>query len=122
MSSVTRKQRTLFFSEMRVCADCGIVLTNDYPRELCPSCEDQKLFKQVRAFIRENDVTEDDVCNEFGLPKRIVRNWIRAGRIEYVETESRQFAHFEDPKSAPQLSGFMSPESTDSSRWRATDY
>ena len=56
-----------------------------YKENLCPSCIEQKLFREVKEYIRENDVNEYDVAQHFHIPHMQVKKWIREGRIEYKD-------------------------------------
>lgn len=78
-----------FFQNYKYCIDCKKLLPEEYGYELCPACLEQRLFREVREYIRTNDVTEYDVAEEFGLPVRRVRAWIKEGRIEYREDETK---------------------------------
>lgn len=67
------------------CRCCGRVLSPTYEKEYCPMCEENRLFDEVREFIRKNDVTEQQVAAHFGIPQKKVKGWIKEGRIEYKE-------------------------------------
>lgn len=56
-----------------------------YENSVCPGCVEEKLFRDVKEYIRSNDVTEYDVAYEFHIPIRKVKKWIQEGRIEYKE-------------------------------------
>lgn len=68
---------------VKSCPQCGVQLNELYPHELCPTCMEQNLFNEVKDYIRNNDVHEQDVANHFNIPVRKVRSWIREGRIQY---------------------------------------
>lgn len=74
-----------FFDRYTYCKDCRRLLPEDYEYVLCPMCIEQRLFREVRDYIRKNDVTEYDVAEEFQLPVRRVKAWIREGRIQYKQ-------------------------------------
>lgn len=74
---------------VRECASCHRVLPADYKFNMCPKCKEDLLFSQVRDYIRNNEVNEYMVANEFQIPLRKVRGWIKEGRIEYVDTDTR---------------------------------
>ncbi len=63
-------------------------MPDDSTEELCPSCQDQQLFSQVRDYIRENDVRDWEVAEHFGIPVTRVRRWIEEGRIQYNTEQS----------------------------------
>lgn len=69
----------------KVCQFCNAPLPTDAKDGLCANCRDRALFIEVRDFIRENDVNEFQVAEHFGIPLRVVKNWINEGRIEYRE-------------------------------------
>ena len=73
------------FEDYKYCELCGQPMAVDYEKNVCPNCEEDQLFHEVRDFIRANDVTEYDVAYEFHIPVRKVRRWISEGRIEYKE-------------------------------------
>lgn len=67
----------------RYCKECRKSLPEDYEFNLCPHCIEAQLFREVRDYIRENDVTEYEVAEQFKIPISRVRTWIREGRIQY---------------------------------------
>lgn len=69
----------------RYCKMCARVLSPSYEGDYCPACEENRLFDSVREYIRNNDVTEHQVAEHFGIPQKMVKNWIKEGRIEYKE-------------------------------------
>ena len=70
-------------TETKYCPQCGTQLNEMYPHELCPNCMEQNLFTEVKEYIRENEVREQDVAEHFNIPVRKVRSWIKEGRIQY---------------------------------------
>lgn len=73
------------FTEFKMCKMCGRPLSMDYEPEYCPACTEEALFKEVREYIREHDVTEHMLAEAFDIPLKKVHKWIAEGRIEYVE-------------------------------------
>ncbi len=67
------------------CKSCGRMLPPAYNREYCPNCEELQLFGAVRDYIRANEVNEYEVAEHFHISVRLVKDWIREGRIEYKE-------------------------------------
>lgn len=65
------------------CIRCGRNMHQMYPEDLCPACMEIELFHQVKEYIRENDVNEQDVAEHFDISVKKVRDWIREGRIQY---------------------------------------
>lgn len=78
------EQQTLF-GNFKYCEECKKPLPLTYKEVLCPTCMEQKLFHEVKEYIRENDVTEYDVAEHFHIPHHKVKQWIREGRIEYKD-------------------------------------
>lgn len=73
------------FKNYKFCAMCRKPLSLSYKDDICPDCKDMQLFHEVKEFIRANTVNEYQVCEHFNLPHHKVKEWIREGRIEYVE-------------------------------------
>lgn len=71
------------FENMKYCKICQRPLPLKYEGDICPACQEEELFADVREYIREQDVTEYDVAERFDIPLRQVKGWIREGRIEY---------------------------------------
>ena len=82
-------QARSFFDHYRYCKDCKTLLPEDYEFEFCPQCIEQRLFREVRDYIRKNNVNEYDVAEEFQLPVARVKSWIREGRIQYQEQSGK---------------------------------
>ncbi len=79
-----------FFGHYKYCEDCHQMLPAEYEFDVCPRCTEERLFREVRDFIRKNEVTEYDVAEEFGLPVKRVKSWIREGRIQYQQDGAMQ--------------------------------
>ena len=73
------------FDNYNTCELCGRALPANHQKLLCQVCLDQQLFMDVKEYIRENDVNEYDVAQEFDIPLSRVKQWIREGRIEYKD-------------------------------------
>lgn len=67
----------------KYCKQCGVDLPQAYKDDICPSCLERNLFYEVKDYIRENIVNENDVAEHFNIPLRKVRSWIHEGRIQY---------------------------------------
>lgn len=78
------EEKTLFHNA-RYCKDCGTILLDSYTRDLCSNCEAQRIFDEVRDYIRSQDVNEYDVAKHFDIPVGMVQQWIKEGRIQYKE-------------------------------------
>ncbi len=85
------KYKELFETGIKRCTSCNCDLPEGYEGEICPRCKETELFEQVKEYIRSNDVTEWDVAEKFGIPRRKVRNWISQGRIEYKDDGTQHF-------------------------------
>ena len=71
------------FGKYKQCEFCGRPLPKNYEGDLCPRCKDNQLFREVKHFIRSNNVNEYEVAAHFDIPLKQVKEWIRDGRIEY---------------------------------------
>ena len=80
----------LFGEAPSFCKNCGRPLTKNDTGDLCPVCRKTQLFSEVREYIRENDVREEDVAEHFHIPIEMVRDWIKEGRITYKGDGSKQ--------------------------------
>lgn len=84
------------FGKIKQCEYCKRPLPSKYEPALCPRCADAQLFRDVKEYIRSNDVNEYEVAEHFSIPLKQVKNWIREGRIEYrtdPETEKHVRMH-----------------------------
>lgn len=73
------------FDEYKYCEICNVPMPLTYEDSVCPGCVEERLFREVKEYIRANDVTEYDVAYEFHIPVRKIKKWIQEGRIEYKE-------------------------------------
>ncbi len=71
------------FENYRQCSICGKRLPDTYEGDYCPPCLNIKLLREVKDFIREHEVNEYQVAEHFDIPVKMVKEWIREGRIEY---------------------------------------
>lgn len=74
---------------VKQCKYCHRFLPGKFEGDVCPVCKENELFSRVREYIRKNEVNEYMVANEFQIPLRQVRGWIKEGRIEYAEIDTR---------------------------------
>ncbi|MCR5666311.1 MAG: hypothetical protein K6G01_05730 [Eubacterium sp.] len=88
-------ERNIEFVDARTpikqCEECGRAMPMDYPHDICPTCRENELFREVREYIRANDVNEYQVADKFDLPVEQVKQWIRSGRIEYKQQGEKGF-------------------------------
>lgn len=82
-------QQQGLFSNYKYCEYCGNPLPLNYEKSYCPRCQAQQLFREVKEYIRENDVNEYDVAMKFNIPLHQVKGWIKEGRIEYKDTPAK---------------------------------
>ena len=80
------KQQGLF-ENYKYCEFCKKPLPLDHEASLCPACQETQFFREVKEYIRSNNVTEHDVAVHFHLPLHQVKQWIREGRIEYSDSQ-----------------------------------
>ena len=67
----------------KYCTFCGKPIPRSADFVCCPDCQELILFSAVRDYIRANDVNEFQVAEHFDIPLRMVKLWIKEGRIEY---------------------------------------
>ncbi len=67
----------------RLCKQCSRKLPDAYKEDICPACAEINLFSEVKEYIRNNEVNEQDVASHFDIPIAKVRTWIKEGRIQY---------------------------------------
>lgn len=79
-------ERHGLFDNYKYCESCGKPLPLSFEGTVCPACQEQQLFHEVKEYIRNNDdVKEYDVARQFNIPIQQVKHWIREGRIEYKD-------------------------------------
>lgn len=67
----------------RQCPVCGRRIPLSYKEEVCAACEENRLFEEVKDYIRKNDVTEFKLAEKFGLSQRKIQKWINEGVIQF---------------------------------------
>ena len=82
-------ERTSLFENLKLCSVCQRMLPDDFEEEVCPICQENQLFGEVKEYIRSKDVNEYQVAEHFNLSRAKVRKWIKDGRIEYKESENK---------------------------------
>lgn len=80
-------RETGLFGNYKQCEFCNRALPAHYEKKLCPRCLDTQLFREVKDFIRANNVNEYEVAEHFQIPLKQVKEWIREGRIEYQTSD-----------------------------------
>lgn len=78
-----RKRFEDLTKQKKICSCCKKAMPRSQQGDLCPECEDRRLYSQVKEFILHNNVTEMEVAEHFNLPLQKVKRWIRDGYIEY---------------------------------------
>lgn len=76
------------FGKIKQCEYCKRPLPSNYEGTLCPNCAEAQLFRDVKEYIRANEVNEYEVADHFHIPLKQVKNWIREGRIEYKANDA----------------------------------
>lgn len=72
------------FGNYKKCVMCGRLLPLDQEQDCCESCEDRKLFRDMREYIRMHDVTEYKLAEIFKVPRSKVHSMIASGDVEYA--------------------------------------
>ena len=67
----------------RTCPRCGRRLPLSFKGDVCAVCEEERLFEEVRDYIRTNEVTEFKLAEKFGLTQRKIQKWINEGLIQF---------------------------------------
>lgn len=78
------------FNSVKQCEFCSRPLPTNSDKNLCPSCEENQLFQEVKEYIRSYDVNEYMVAEYFNIPLKQVKKWIRDGRIEYKNADAQK--------------------------------
>lgn len=76
--------------DYKYCEFCMSPIPRNQEIPYCVACQEKIIFLKVKDYIRENDVNEFQVAEHFGIPLRLVKEWIREGRIEYKKTPEDQ--------------------------------
>lgn len=82
------------YSNYKECIQCKRFMSVRYIPNICPICEEINLFREVRDYIRENEVNAFQVADKFNLPLEKVKTWIRCGKIEYKGRARRKEEYF----------------------------
>ena len=72
----------------KYCEHCGQAIPRSSEFACCTECQNSILFRAVKDYIRENNVNEFEVAEHFGIPLRLVKQWMRELRIEYVNPKN----------------------------------
>ncbi len=79
------EERGTLFQGGKFCLWCHCPIPMSSESEYCENCQESIRFREIRDYVREHDVNEFQLAEEFGLPLRKVKQWIREGRLEYKE-------------------------------------
>lgn len=71
----------------RYCRNCGRPLPASRMKSLCEQCEADAIYRDVKEYVRENDVNEYQVADHFDISVDVVRKWIREGYMSYKGEE-----------------------------------
>ena len=72
--------------DYKYCEFCMSPIPRNQEIPYCVPCQEKIIFQHVKDYIRANDVNEFQVADHFGIPLRMVKEWIKEGRIEYKKT------------------------------------
>ena len=72
----------------KYCEHCGQAIPRSSEFACCTECQNSILFRAVKDYIRENNVNEFEVAEHFDIPLRLVKQWMRELRIEYVNPKN----------------------------------
>ena len=89
MSFSGMEHRESLSYEKKNCKRCGKLLPKSWTDDFCEICQEANLFDEVRDYIRDNNVTEREVAEYFGISRAKVKEWIRDGRVEYTSTRNK---------------------------------
>ncbi len=67
----------------RICKSCGRALASSHIGDICQSCKEDAIYREVKQYVSENDVGEYDVAQKFDIPVETVRKWVQLGYMEY---------------------------------------
>ncbi len=67
----------------RVCQKCGKPMARGTEGDYCEKCKNEVIYKEVKEYVLNNNVTELEVSDRFNIPLSKVREWIADGRLEY---------------------------------------
>ena len=68
----------------KYCEHCGKAIPRSSEFACCVDCQETIIFHAVKDYIRENNVNEFQVADHFNIPLRLVKQWMRERRIEYI--------------------------------------
>jgi len=71
--------------DYKYCEFCMAPIPRAQEIPYCKACQEKVIFHHVKDYIRANDVNEFQVAEHFNIPLRMVKSWIKEGRIEYKE-------------------------------------
>ena len=73
----------------KYCSHCGALISRNSELSFCARCQETVVFREVRDYIRQNNVNEFQVAEHFGLPLSVVKYWMNERRIEYIDPISK---------------------------------
>ena len=78
-------KRVSLFNNSKLCEICGRPLSSDSEETLCNTCKENKLFQEVKEFIRAYDVNE--YMADFSFEDTAAVGWLMEGtyRIHYFK-------------------------------------
>lgn len=70
-------------SDERRCTNCQKRIAKSSKYDMCNDCLKSTLYPEVKEFILNNNVTELDIAEHFGIDKMLVKEWVRDGLIAH---------------------------------------
>lgn len=83
------REKLLFGENHNYCKWCGRPIPVELGVDMCAGCQEDQVFREIRDYVRENDVNEYELAEIFDIPMRQVKQWIREGRLEYKVQEKK---------------------------------
>jgi RNA polymerase subunit RPABC4/transcription elongation factor Spt4 len=70
-------------NKRRVCKSCGRILPRSLEGDICQSCQDEEMYRQVKDYILHHSVTEKELSEIFNIPLSKIHQCVNEGFIEY---------------------------------------
>ena len=69
----------------KYCEFCNAPIPRQSDESYCPKCRERVLFMEMGSEYDVEEFMREVLADHFGIPLRIVKDWIREGRIEYKD-------------------------------------
>ena len=67
----------------KMCSVCGRRMPSSFQGDICEACNENRLFEEVRDYIRTHSVTEAKLAEIFDISPRKIHQWISDGSIQF---------------------------------------